>query len=157
MANKKYEFTTEILKHETMDAGYIEFPYDVEEEFGTRGQVKVKATFDGHPYRGSLATMGRERHCLGVTKKVRKAIGKDPGDKVHVVIEKDEEPRTVEVPDVLQDWLNEHPEEQAFFDDLAYTYRKEYVRWITGAKREETRKRRLEKTFEMLKNRVKHP
>ena len=157
MANKKYEFTAEILKHDGMDAGYIEFPYDVEEEFGTRGQVKVKATFDGHPYRGSLVTMGHDRHWLGVIKKVREAIGKGPGDRVHVIIQKDEKGRTVEVPEVLLGWLNEHPEEKDFFEDLAYTYQKEYVRWITGAKREETRERRLNKTFEMLKDRVKHP
>lgn len=157
MAQKKYEFTTEILKHPKYDAGYIEFPYDVEEEFGTRGQVKVKAWFDGHPYRGSLAKMGTEGHCLGVTKKVRKAIGKDPGDTVEVVIQKDDEERAVEVPSALQEWLDEHEEEKNFFEGLSYTHRKEYVRWITGAKKEQTRRRRLEKTFRMLKDRVKHP
>lgn len=140
-----------------MDAGYVEFPYDVEEEFGTRGQVKVAVTFDGHPYRGSLATMGRDRHCLGVTKKVREAIGKNPGDIVQVVLRRDEEPRTVVVPDALQQWLDEHPDAEVFFNELAYTYRKEYVQWITGAKREETRARRLKKAFELLANREKHP
>ncbi|WP_010233489.1 DUF1905 domain-containing protein [Clostridium arbusti] len=38
---KSYEFDAVIKKHGTIDAAYIEFPYDVEKEFGTKGQVKV--------------------------------------------------------------------------------------------------------------------
>ncbi|WP_269851726.1 DUF1905 domain-containing protein [Methanosarcina horonobensis] len=41
----KYEFDARIIKHEGLDAGYIEFPYVVEKEFGKKGQVKVKAFF----------------------------------------------------------------------------------------------------------------
>jgi uncharacterized protein YdeI (YjbR/CyaY-like superfamily) len=39
----------------------------------------------------------------------------------------------------------------AVFKKLSYTHRKEYCRWITDAKKEETRLRRLEKAIEMLK------
>ena len=39
---------------------------------------------------------------------------------------------------------------KAVFDKLAYTHRKEYVRWIEEAKREETRASRVAKTIEML-------
>ena len=58
---KVYEFDAEIIKHEGIDGTYVEFPYAVEKEFGTRGQVKVWATFDGYEYRGSLANMGFHR------------------------------------------------------------------------------------------------
>ena len=44
-----------------------------------------------------------------------------------------------------------------FFEKLSYTHRKEYCRWITEAKKEETRLRRLEKAIEMLKKGVKTP
>jgi len=47
-----------------MDAAYIEFPYDVYKEFGKRGQVEVKASFDGFEYRGSLVRMGMQSHCI---------------------------------------------------------------------------------------------
>ncbi|WP_398577530.1 DUF1905 domain-containing protein [Streptococcus parasuis] len=33
------------------------FPYDIRQEFG-KGRVKVHATFDGHPYDGSIVDMG---------------------------------------------------------------------------------------------------
>jgi len=151
LKQKRYEFEAEILKHPKMDAGYIEFPYDVEKEFATRGQVRVKAWFDGQPYRGSLAKMGTKMHCLGVTKAVRQTIGKNPGDTVHVVIQKDEEERTLEIPPELQEWLegDGHEKEKDHFDELSYTHRKEYVQWITEAKKPETRERRLQKTYRM--------
>lgn len=43
---KTYEFDAVIIKQGDIDAAYIEFPYDVEEEFGTKGQVKVRATIN---------------------------------------------------------------------------------------------------------------
>jgi len=44
-----------------------------------------------------------------------------------------------------------------FFDSLSYTNRKEYCRWITEAKKEETRAARLEKAIAMLRKGVKTP
>jgi uncharacterized protein YdeI (YjbR/CyaY-like superfamily) len=43
------------------------------------------------------------------------------------------------------------------FEKLSYTHRKEYCRWITDAKKEGTRSRRLEKAIEMLKKGVSTP
>jgi uncharacterized protein YdeI (YjbR/CyaY-like superfamily) len=40
------------------------------------------------------------------------------------------------------------------FEKLSYTHRKEYCRWITDAKKEETRLKRLGKAIEMLKKRI---
>jgi uncharacterized protein YdeI (YjbR/CyaY-like superfamily) len=42
-----------------------------------------------------------------------------------------------------------------FFDSLSYTHRKEYCRWITEAKKEETRLERLEKAVDMFRNGVR--
>ena len=43
-----------IIENATGGGAYILFPYDVEKEFGTKGRVPVKATFDGVEYSGSL-------------------------------------------------------------------------------------------------------
>ena len=74
----------------------VYFPHDVEKEFGTRGRVPVKATFDGVPYTGSMIKYGAPQHMLGILKNIREQIGKGPGDMVEVTIEKDEAERTVE-------------------------------------------------------------
>jgi len=154
---KAYKFKAEIKKHPQVNAAFIEFPYSVEEEFGTKGQVKVRVEFDGYEYRGSLAKMGHHCHCVGITQEIRKAIGKEPGDIIQVVLTKDESPRIVEVPEDLAALLNNNPEAKKYFDDLSYTHKKEYVEWTVSAKKAETRESRLKKTLEMLTSKVKHP
>lgn len=154
---KTYKFDAVIKKHESIDAAFIEFPYDVKKEFGVNGQVKVLASFDGYEYRGSLANMGYFCHCLGITKEVRNKIGKQAGDTVHVVIKKDDKPRIIEIPDDFMKLLRENENAKNFFDTLSYSNRKEYVEWITSAKKEETRIRRTEASINMLLNRVKRP
>jgi uncharacterized protein YdeI (YjbR/CyaY-like superfamily) len=47
--------------------------------------------------------------------------------------------------------LKKDKEARAFFDKLSYTHRKEYVNWVTEAKKAETRQSRIIKTIEMLK------
>lgn len=83
---KVFEFEAIILKVPDIDGAYIEFPYDVRKEFG-KGRVKVKATFDGVEYFGSLVRMQTPGHIIGVRKDIRRAIGKEPGDKIKVRIE----------------------------------------------------------------------
>jgi uncharacterized protein YdeI (YjbR/CyaY-like superfamily) len=43
------------------------------------------------------------------------------------------------------------------YDGLSFTHRKEYARWIAGAKRQETRERRVRRAIEMLSAGIKHP
>ncbi len=83
--DKIYEFDAVIKKVPDIDGAYIEFPYDVREEFG-KGRVKVHAEFDGVPYDGSLVRMKTPGHIIGVRKDIRKLLQKQPGDMVHVKI-----------------------------------------------------------------------
>ncbi len=46
---------------------------------------------------------------------------------------------------------------QKYFGELAYTHRKEYIRWIEEAKKPETRQKRLSRMLQMLRARIKHP
>ena len=154
---KRFKFNARIETATVGSGGAcIYFPYDVEKEFGTRGRVPVRATFDGVPYSGSLVKYGAPQHMLGILKAVREQIGKGPGDLVEVTIEKDEAERTVDVPPDFEKLLKKE-KVRAAFDKLSYTHKKEYVRWITEAKRDETRANRLSKSVEMLRGGVKTP
>jgi len=140
------------------DAGgggmFVEVPFDVEATFGKK-RVKVKATIDGVPYRGSLVRMGRPCHMLVVPKEIRDKIGKRPGDQVHVGVEEDKEPRLVEVPGDLRQALDADAEVGRFFEGLSYTHQKEYVNWVIEAKRPETRQNRILKVLDMLRRGIK--
>lgn len=86
MNDKTYSFEAILKKVPDIDGAYVEFPYDVREEFG-KGRVKVHATFDGVPYNGSLVRMKTPGHIIGVLKEIRKQIGKQAGDTVLVTIQ----------------------------------------------------------------------
>jgi len=152
---KKYKFKTRI---EAGDGGgaYVLFPYDTVKEFATKGRVPIKATFNGVPYKGSLFKYGNPLHMLGMLKAIREKTGKGPGDTIEVVVWRDEVARTVEVPTQFENLMKKEGL-FAVFKRLSYTHRKEYCRWITEAKQEETRLRRLEKAIEMLNKGVSTP
>ena len=128
----------------------VEIPFSVQERYGTRGQRRVLATFDGESYRGSLAPMGG-RHVLGIDKAIRANIGKTIGDIVHVAVQRDTALRQVDVPPELRRALTRDLAAAVTFEAMAYTYRKEYARWIADAKRKDTRQRRLNKALEKLR------
>ncbi|WP_018965216.1 MULTISPECIES: DUF1905 domain-containing protein [Porphyromonas] len=79
------EFEAVIRKVADMDAAYVEIPFDVKAVYG-KGRVRVKATFDGYPYTGSIVRMGLPCHILGLRQDIRRAIGKQPGDSVRVTL-----------------------------------------------------------------------
>lgn len=91
MNDTVYRFDAVIQKNPDMDAAYVIFPYDIREVFG-KGRVKVHATFDGAPYDGSIVNMGvkdadgKVCYVIGMTKAIRKKIGKSFGDPVAVTI-----------------------------------------------------------------------
>lgn len=152
----KISFTAPIIQVDGMNAGYVEFPFIVEEVFGTRGMVKVKALFDGKAeYRGIMSNMGTGCHILILTQEVRRKLGKSFGDFVLVELEHDLEKREVIIPEDVQNLLTEYPEAFAFFEKLSYTHRKEYINWITSAKREETRAKRMIEFIDKLQNKKK--
>jgi uncharacterized protein YdeI (YjbR/CyaY-like superfamily) len=93
--------------------------------------------------------MGGE-FLLGLNREVREAAGVAAGDEVAVIVTLDDQPRDVEVPEDLADALASVPEAKARFDKLAFTHRKEYVRWVTEAKRDDTRRRRVAQAVEMI-------
>ena len=150
-----YKFRAEIKPGDGGGA-YVQFPYDVEKEFGTKGKIPVRAKFDNVPYTGSLIKYGSPLHMLPILKEIRERIGKGPGDMVEVELRRDDAPRVLDIPADLKEAMRKSGVTPAF-DQLSYTHRKEYCRWITDAKKEETRLRRLTKAIEMLKNGVRTP
>jgi hypothetical protein len=110
----------------------------------------VVATVNATTWRTSVARMGGE-FLLGLNREVRQRADVQAGDEVEVSIELDVAPRTVEVPEALAMALAADPKARATFENLAFTHRKEFARWIADAKREETRVRRVERAVEMIR------
>lgn len=132
---------------------FVTIPFDVEKIFG-KSRVKIVATIDGEPYRGTLVRMGGPCHLLLILKEIRAKIGKSFGDEVEVELAEDLAPRVVVMPQDFQEALEENPGTRAVFERLSYTRQKEAVQWIEAAKREQTRRERVLAVIEQLKGKA---
>ena len=154
MPEKKFRFRLKIQGKEAGVVSAITPPIDVEETFGTRGRVPVRGTMNGFPFRSSLMPMGG-CHMMPVNKALCDGAAVKAGDIVDVVMERDVEERTVETPPSLQKELAKNKKAQERWEKLSFTHKKEMANSITGAKQEETRKRRLAKVMQVLKTGAK--
>jgi hypothetical protein len=128
---------------------WVEFPYDLREQYGKGNLVPVIMTFDGISYRGSITRM-RGKSMLLIKRDILNRLSKKKGDSVEVTVTLDDAPRKVDIPQELQDVLNKSTEAKARFEKLAYTHRKEYARWVESAKQQATRENRAKRTIEMI-------
>jgi bifunctional DNA-binding transcriptional regulator/antitoxin component of YhaV-PrlF toxin-antitoxin module len=147
--SQRHTFTA-VIQAGSGGGAFAEVPFDVEEVFGDK-RPQVKATMEGESFVWRLIRMGGPHHIVGVPKGVRDKAGKNIGDTIEITVEADNTPREVVVPADLEAALGSDAEAKEFFDALSYTHRKEYVRWIETAKRDDTRARRVVKTMKMLK------
>ena len=81
------EFDAQLQKGDNPGAWTCVVMDDVAELFGTRGLVKIRGAIDGEPFNGALMAQGDGTHRLPVKANLRKAIGKEAGDRVHIIID----------------------------------------------------------------------
>ena len=147
---KRLEFKVKLDGIEGTEWATLTPPFDIQEIFQTRGGVPVRGTINGLPFRSSLMPMGG-CHRMVINKTMRDRARVKAGDIVTVEMERDEEERVVEVPQLLAKALAKNREARANWTRLSYTHQKEIARSITEPKKEETRARRLEKAIDILK------
>lgn len=128
---------------------YIIVPKEVMAKLSSRKRLPVKVRINQYEYQSTITPVGGE-YCIPVRKEVREAAGVSGGDSITVSLEPDLEPRTVSMPDDLARSLRTHKGAEAAFEAMSYTHRKEYVQWIEGAKRSETRAKRIAQAVERL-------
>lgn len=153
---QRQEFDVTLFKDEgSSGVGFI-VPFSVEDVFGAKAQVKVRGTIDGHPYRGSIAPHSGKYYMV-VRRDLREALAKTGGDTIHVVMERDPEEHAITVPDDFREALSKNKAVKVAFDQLPYAHRKEWIDWIEGAKRPQTRGNRIAKALEKIAGGVKAP
>lgn len=129
---------------------YADVPAEVSASLGSRGQIKVKGTVDGLPFRSTLMPDGEGGHYVVVNKGIRDKIGKVAGQPVEIELEPDDAPREVVIPDDLQSALALSETASANFANLSYSMKKRHVGHINEAKSPEARMRRIDKAVQAL-------
>jgi Bacteriocin-protection, YdeI or OmpD-Associated/Domain of unknown function (DUF1905) len=130
------------------EATFIPVPLDVPAVFG-RVRAPVRVTLGGHTWRSTVMRYGTD-YVLPLSRANREAAGVQAGDAVTVALAADEEPRTVAVPDDLAAALDAAPGARGAFDGCSFSHRREWVEWVTEAKRPETRERRVRGVVEQV-------
>ena len=121
----------------------VPVPREVAAKLGLKGMPKVQSVIAGQRYRGSLMPMGDGTYCLGVLKSIQEAAGVGFGDYVTIELEVDNAPRVVEPPGDLAGLLAKDKKMAAGSEKLSFTNKKEMALSLEGAKKPETRERRL--------------
>ncbi len=128
----------------------IPVPREVMEALNAGKKPPVTVTVGGHTYRSSVATVDGQP-MIGLSAENRAKAGVAGGDEVDVEVELDTAPREVTVPDDLAAALAGDDDARATWDRLSYSNRSWHVLSIEGAKTDETRRRRVEKSVAALR------
>jgi Bacteriocin-protection, YdeI or OmpD-Associated/Domain of unknown function (DUF1905) len=128
----------------------FQVPPEVVEALGSGKRPAVTVRIGGHTYRSTVAPMGGASY-IPLAAENREAAGVAAGDEVEVEVELDTAPRTVDVPPDLAAALDAEPPAREFFDGLSNSNKKWHVLSVVGAKTDETRQRRIEKSVAMMK------
>ncbi|MEO6728842.1 MAG: YdeI/OmpD-associated family protein [Candidatus Dojkabacteria bacterium] len=142
------KFTAKIFTGGGQTAGFL-IPEDVMTSLGDKKRVPVVITLNGYSYRSTVATY-EGKQAVGISIENREKAGVKIGDTLEIDVSFDDKPRIVEVPEIMQKELEKNPKAKEVFEGLAFTHKKEYVKWIEEAKKEETKTSRLEKLNQMI-------
>jgi len=123
---------------------YVEFPHDVEELFGKRGDVRVKCLVNGVAVDRALMPTKSGYHILVFGGDLRKKAGiRKVGDLVSVELRLDPEPDRFPIPEALAETLDFLPEMKAAWDALTPGMQRSMCYWVGSAKTEATQAKRV--------------
>ncbi|HEY6238494.1 MAG TPA: YdeI/OmpD-associated family protein [Thermoplasmata archaeon] len=129
---------------------YVDVPRSDSAKLGTRARVAVRGTVNDVPVRTSLFPTGTGAFTMVVNAEVRAAANAEEGDPVTVRLALDTASRTVRTPNDLGKTLRTSAKGRAYWDQLSFSHRKEYVGWLAGTKNPETRARRVRAAIRRL-------
>lgn len=150
----KIRFKAKLLRPAASAKGgfwaFLILPKTASAKLPTRGMTTVKGTINGYPFRATLEPDGQRSHWLRVNRKMRESAGAEVDDVVTLEIMSAGEEPEPRVPADLRKALAAAPKAQALWSDITPIARRDWIHWITSAKRPETRARRIDNACEML-------
>ena len=148
------QFKTRLLRPATPpDASwtFLILPKDASARLPTRSMTAVEGTLDDHPFQATLEPDGQGSHWLKLERTLSDAAGVRAGDTVMLVIAPaSQQPEPEVPPDLRRALATAPPEARAVWSDITPIARRDWIHWISSAKREETRVRRIENACDML-------
>jgi hypothetical protein len=128
----------------------IALPFDVPKAFGSKGRTSVRGSINGCQFRSSVFPNGDGSFHMMMNKALLREASAVAGDEVKVVMEKDDGGRAVATPPGLARALAKNRAAKQTFESKTDSFRNEYIVWITSAKQDETRRRRIAKAVDLI-------
>lgn len=129
---------------------FVILPAEASAKLPRRGRTTVEGTVNGKGFRALLEPDGRKSHWLRIEKKLLAAAGAAFGDVAEFEIMAVEQEPEPEVPADLLEALQASPAARATWDGTTTIARLDWIHWITSAKQEKTRAKRIEDACDML-------
>ena len=129
---------------------FLILPKGASAKLPSRSMTTVEGTINSFPFRATLEPDGQKSHWLKVDRKMSEGAGADAGDTVTLEIAPAGEEPEPTVPADLRKALADEPKARALWADITTIARRDWIHWITSAKRPETRARRIGNACEML-------
>ena len=128
---------------------FLPVPLDVKAVFG-KARVPVRGTVNGFSFRSTIMPMAG-KYWIQFNKQLQAGAKAGFGDTVTVVLDFDDQPRTVKVPPYISKALAASKHAKDAYAELAYSHQKRFVEWVADARTGETRERRIAKMIQMLR------
>ena len=148
--SNEHRFTAE-LEAARGGGAVVLLPRDIADALGGRKPMRVVGTVNGVGYHSSTMPYGGRGLFMGVHKATREAVGAMVGDRVEVLVSRDDRPRRLEVPAELEAAFAAEPALRDRFEALSFSRRRDLAGPIADAKRPETRIARLRKALGTLR------
>jgi hypothetical protein len=151
---KTYRFTAPLEKmNAQMAFMYVEVPIDVEQEFGTKGRVRVLGSVNGVAVDRALMPQKSGVHIIILGGDIRRAAKiKRVGDPVRVEFRKHPSPDELDLPEALAETLDFLPEMKAAWDKLTPGMQRGMCYWVGSAKTEATQAKRVAELLRRFEN-----
>lgn len=150
----RIRFTAKLLRPAEARNGdswtFLMMPKAASAKLPSRGMTTIAGTLNEVAFRATLEPDGQRGHWLKVDRKLREAAGVQTGDIVSLEISATGEAPEPRVPADLRKALAGAPGAGAVWSDITTIARRDWIHWITSAKRPQTRVRRIETACDML-------
>lgn len=151
-------FQAEILRAENQGAAmagwaYVKVPGTIANQIkpNYKQVYRIKGQIDGHAFAGlALMPMGDGDYYLAINGTMRKVLKKGIGDRLALALEEDKDFK-ISIPEDLEICLlDEDDDLMGKFMALAKSHRNYFIKYITDAKTEPTRTKRIAMTVEAM-------
>jgi Bacteriocin-protection, YdeI or OmpD-Associated/Domain of unknown function (DUF1905) len=129
---------------------FLTLPKNASAKLPSRGMTAIEGSINGFPFQATLEPDGQKSHWLRVDRKLREAAGACAGDVVTIEIAPAAAEPEPAVPADLRKALSAAPKARALWSEITPIARRDWIHWITSAKQEETRARRIKNACSML-------